>query len=84
MSLDDWGWGKLLELQPQYVGHCEWDKLSETVRRFLLRVQPRIMEYVDESKIDWSGLGDVVTKRYYARLKKEGLPPEDEREGETS
>ncbi len=41
-------------------------------------------EQVDESKIDWSGLGDVVTKRYYARLKKEGLPPEDEGEEETS
>ena len=43
-----------------------------------------IDESDDESKIDWSGLGDVVTKRYYARLKKEGLPPEDEGEGETS
>ena len=35
-------------------------------------------EQIDESKIDWSGFGDVVMKRYYARLKKEGLPPEDE------
>ena len=33
---------------------------------------------IDESKIDWSGFGDVVMKRYYARLKKEGLPQEDE------
>ena len=41
-----------------------------------------IDESDDESKIDWSGLGDVVTKRYYARLKKEGLPPEDEGEVE--
>ena len=38
----------------------------------------QIDESDDESKIDWSGLGDVVMKRYYARLKKEGLPLDDE------
>ena len=29
----------------------------------------------DVSEIDWSGLGDVVMKRYFARLKKDGLLP---------
>ena len=82
-SLDDWGWGKLLEIQPQYANRCEWGKLSETVRRFLLRVQPGITGYIkepidesdDESKIDWSGLGDAVEKEYHELLKKHGLEP---------
>ena len=53
-------------------------------KKTIKKSNERIDESDDESKIDWSGLGDVVTKRYYARLKKEGLPPEDEGEGETS
>ena len=36
------------------------------------------MEYVDESKIDWSGLGDAVEKEYHELLKKHGLPIEDD------
>ena len=47
-------------------------------KKTIKKSNERIDESDDESKIDWSGLGDVVTKRYYARLKKEGLPPEDE------
>lgn len=48
-------------------------KLAEENREAM-----KVDESDDESKIDWSGFGDVVMKRYYARLKKEGLPPEDE------
>ena len=34
----------------------------------------------DVSEIDWSGLGDAVMKRYFARLKKDGLlAPSDEK-----
>jgi len=36
-----------------------------------------IDESNDESKIDWSGLGDAVEEEYQALLKKHGLSPED-------
>ena len=34
-----------------------------------------IDESDDESKIDWSGLGDAVEKEYHELLKKHGLEP---------
>ena len=43
-----------------------------------------IDESDDESKIDWSGLGDAWMIEYQKLLKKHGLPIEDEGEEETS
>ena len=80
-----WSWslnGDVWFIIPKDGGECEKLRIKESGHP--IPDKEPIDESDDESKIDWSGLGDVVTKRYYERLKKEGLPPEDEGEGETS
>ena len=44
-------------------------------KKTIKKSNERIDESDDESKIDWSGLGDAVEKEYHELLKKHGLEP---------
>ena len=52
-------------------------------RKATSEYRKHIDESDEESKIDWSGLGDAWMIEYQKLLKKHGLPLEDEGEGET-